>query len=116
MFDEIDDIRRTRKRYNHKMFQSGVPAFRQLEELEAGALAEGALPAKYKELMALAISISEKCYPCVEYHVSAALEHGATAAEIQETAAVALALCGGTAQWPARFAFKVLEELQTRDA
>jgi len=37
---------------------------------------------------------------------------GATKEEIQETAAVAIALGGGMAEWPARFVFKVLEELE----
>jgi hypothetical protein len=31
-----------------------------------------------------------------------------------ETAAVALALCGSSADWPVRFVFKVLEELEDR--
>lgn len=111
MFDEIEDIRQTRKRYNHKMFQSGVPAFRQLEDLEAKVFEDGALSRKQKELIALAVSVSAKCYPCIEYHTSAALAAGAAVPEIHETTAVALALGGGVSQWPARFVFKVLEDL-----
>jgi AhpD family alkylhydroperoxidase len=111
MFYEIDEIRDFRKRYNLKMFQSGLPAFRQLEELEAKVFEDGVLSRKQKELIALAVSIRDKCFPCIEYHVSAAVENGAAAAEIHETVAVAVALGGGTAQWPARFAFKVLEDV-----
>ncbi len=114
MFDEIDDIRQTRKRYNSKLFQSGIKTFRDFEELEGAALKDGALSQKHKELMALGISITQKCFPCVEYHITAALEHGATRKEILEAVALALALGGGTAMWPARFAFKVLEELQPK--
>jgi AhpD family alkylhydroperoxidase len=112
MFDEIEDIRQTRRRYNFKMFQSGIGTFREFEQMEGAVLRDGALSQKSKELMALAISITQKCLPCIEYHVSAALERGATREEILETVAVALALGGGVAMWPARFAFKVLEELQ----
>ncbi len=36
---------------------------------------------------------------------------GATIEEIQEATAVAIALGGGAAEWPARFVFKVLGEL-----
>lgn len=111
MFDDIQTIRQTRKRYNLQMFQSGISVFRDIQEAEGRALADGALAAKHKELIALGISIVGKCYPCVEYHVTAALEHGATAAEIQETAAVAVAVGGGLAEWPARFVFKVLDDL-----
>jgi alkylhydroperoxidase/carboxymuconolactone decarboxylase family protein YurZ len=61
MFDDISSLRRARKVYNAKMFHSAVATFRQLEDLEAGALADGALPQKYKELIALGISIAESC-------------------------------------------------------
>jgi alkylhydroperoxidase/carboxymuconolactone decarboxylase family protein YurZ len=37
---------------------------------------------------------------------------GASKQEIQEATAVAIALGGGLAEWPARFVFKVLEELE----
>ena len=62
MFDDVGSIRRARKLYNGKMFASGVSTFRDLEELEAKALADGALPQKYKELIGLAVSIGESCY------------------------------------------------------
>lgn len=112
MFDEISDIRQTRKRYNLKMFQSGVKMFRDFEEAEGAALQSGALEGKYKELVALGISIVEKCYPCVEYHVTAALKGGASRQQVIEVAAVAVALGGGVAQWPARFVFRVIEEFE----
>ncbi len=98
------------------MFQSGVATFRQLEEMEAGALRDGALPQKQKELIALGISIAQRCFPCCEYHVSAALAHGATREEVIEATAVAVALGGGIAHWPARFVFKVLEEAEAAGA
>jgi AhpD family alkylhydroperoxidase len=116
VFDDIKDIRETRKRYNHKMFGSGVPVFRAYEEAEAEALRSGALSGRYKELVALGISITEKCYPCVEYHVTAALKGGATRQEVIEATAVALVLGGGVAQWPARFVFRVLDEVERENA
>ena len=62
MFDEIDDIRKARKKYNQLMFRSGISTFREFEELEANALKDGALLRKHKELVALGISITQKCY------------------------------------------------------
>ena len=44
------------------MFASGVETFREIEDVEARALKDGALPQKYKELIGLAISIGESCY------------------------------------------------------
>jgi hypothetical protein len=62
MFPDIHEIRNTRKIYNGKMLQSGVKTFRELGEIEANALMDGALDSKYKELVALGISISNACY------------------------------------------------------
>ena len=62
MFDEIEQIRRTRKKYNLQMFRSGITTFRELEELEGNALRDGVLTQKHKELIALGISISQSCY------------------------------------------------------
>lgn len=62
MFDDAADLRAARKAYNAKMFASGLPTFRELEDLEAAALKDAALPQKYKELLGLAISIADSCY------------------------------------------------------
>lgn len=40
-----------------------------------------------------------------------AAELGATRKEISEATAVALALGGGITQWPARFVFKVMDDI-----
>ena len=113
LFDDIREIRKSRKEYNLKMFRSGVGTFEELEKVEENALREGALPKKYKELIGLGISICEKCYPCIEYHVTAAMEVGATRQEILEATAVALAMGGSVSEWPARFVFKVLDEAKS---
>lgn len=62
MFPDINEIRTTRKKYNGQMLKSGIPTFRRLGELEVEALKDGALPQKYKELIALGISIGNACY------------------------------------------------------
>jgi len=60
--DDLASLRRLRKKYNQAMFQSGVTAFRQLEDLEASVLRDGALSQRTKELIALGISIATGCY------------------------------------------------------
>jgi len=62
MFPDIDEIRKIRKKYNWQMIQSGVNTFREMGAVEADALKNGALDQKYKELIALGISISKACY------------------------------------------------------
>jgi hypothetical protein len=62
MFPDVKDIARIRKKYNWQMYQSGIQTFRAIGELEANALKNGALSQKYKELIALGISINNSCY------------------------------------------------------
>jgi alkylhydroperoxidase/carboxymuconolactone decarboxylase family protein YurZ len=62
MFEEVHQIRRARKKYNLHMFRSGVDSFRAFQELEADALEDGALAQKYKELIALGVSIARGCH------------------------------------------------------
>ena len=62
MFEDVEQIRKLRKRYNAEMVRSGIGAFRELGELEGNALHAGELGQKYKELIALGISVNEGCY------------------------------------------------------
>lgn len=64
---------------------------------DKAALAAGAVPAKYKELMALAVALTTQCPYCIEVHVKKAREAGVTDAELAETVLVAAALRAGAA-------------------
>jgi AhpD family alkylhydroperoxidase len=64
---------------------------------DAAALADGAVPKKYKELIALGVALTTQCGYCLEVHRKAALQAGASEAEIAETVFVAAALRAGAA-------------------
>lgn len=64
---------------------------------DQAALADGAIPKKYKELMALAVALTTQCPYCLEIHRQAALKAGATEEELAETTMVAAALRAGAA-------------------
>jgi AhpD family alkylhydroperoxidase len=66
-------------------------------ELHKAAVADGALPARIKELMALAIAVVKQCDGCIAYHAKAAARRGATSEEVAEALGVALLMDGGTA-------------------
>ena len=57
----------------------------------------GELSQKSKELIAVALSITQHCKFCISFHVKAALEQGATPGEILESAMVAGVQGGGPA-------------------
>jgi AhpD family alkylhydroperoxidase len=65
--------------------------------LHAAALGDGALSARTKELMALAISVSHRCDGCIAAHARGAARHGATEAEVAEAIGVAILMTGGPA-------------------
>lgn len=72
--------------------------------------AEGAVPAKYKELAGAVLSVALKCEGCLKYHVKMAIQHGATRAEIVEMLRVAL-IAGGSAGIPTmRAAYQVMDD------
>ena len=74
-----------------------------LQRLSSAAMADGALPARTKELIALAISITRECDGCIVAHARGAVRRGATAAEVAETIGVAISLNGGPGTvWGAR--------------
>jgi AhpD family alkylhydroperoxidase len=64
---------------------------------DRAALAEGAIPQKYKELMALAVAFTTQCPYCIELHTDKAREKGASQTEIAESVLVAAALRAGGA-------------------
>ena len=64
---------------------------------DKAAMAPGAIPGKYKELMALAVAFTTQCPYCIDIHANRAREASATDQEIAETVAVAAALRAGAA-------------------
>ncbi len=71
-----------------------VKAFFAFDKL---AMAAGAIPSKYKELMALAVAFTTQCPYCIEIHAKKAREASASEQEISEAVVVAAALRAGAA-------------------
>lgn len=59
------------------------------------ALAPKALDLKTKELIALAIGVATRCDDCIAFHAKAAVENGATEAEVTETLGMAVYMGAG---------------------
>jgi ribonuclease HI len=72
---------------------------------------EGAVPAKYKELMGLAVSAALRCDDCINYHVIQSYRLGATRAEQEDTLNVALVVGGSIVIPHLRRAYALLAEL-----
>ena len=72
-------------------------AMKAFEALDQAALADGAIPKKYKELMAVAVALTTQCPYCLEIHKDFAIKAGATEEELAEVTFVAAALRAGAA-------------------
>jgi AhpD family alkylhydroperoxidase len=67
-------------------------------ELKASAeRAGGAIPAKYRELISLAVALTTQCGYCLQVHARRARELGALRCEVAETVFIAAALRAGAA-------------------
>src|SRR3954463_14638756 len=64
---------------------------------DKAAVADGAIPTKYKELIAVAVALTTQCPYCIEMHNENARNAGATEAEMVEAGMVAAALRAGAA-------------------
>jgi AhpD family alkylhydroperoxidase len=63
--------------------------------LHVAAMAEGALSASAKELIALAIAITRECDGCIAAHARGAARRGATVQEVTDMIGVAISMNGG---------------------
>jgi AhpD family alkylhydroperoxidase len=72
-------------------------AWKAFQEFDAAALADGVIPAKYKELMAVAVAMTTQCPYCIEIHATKAKAAGCSEAELAEAVMVAAALRAGGA-------------------
>ena len=64
---------------------------------DQAAVADGAIPVKYKELIAVGVALTTQCPYCIDIHCGNAKRAGATDAELEEAAMVAAALRAGAA-------------------
>lgn len=80
-----------------KMEASAPEGMKAFWAFDKAAMAAGAIPVKYKELMALSVAFTTQCPYCIEIHSGRAREAGASDQEIAEAVVVAAALRAGAA-------------------
>ena len=76
----------------------------------AAVFTDGALDAKTKELIALAIAVAKQCDGCIASHARGVARRGATAEEVAEALGVAVLMNGGPGTVHAPRAFEAFQE------
>ena len=78
--------------------------------------ADGALPAKTKQLIAVAVAHVTQCPYCIKGHTRAAMRRGATPQELMEAIWVAAEMRAGGAYAHSAISLTTIEEEQQRSA
>jgi AhpD family alkylhydroperoxidase len=89
---------------------NATETFGAMQTFMAKAVADGALPAKTKELIAIAVAHATKCPYCIDHHVKTAKKLGVNEAEISEAILVSVALNAGAAFTHAGMAYDAFDE------
>ncbi len=77
---------------------------------------DGAIPRKYRELMAIAVACTTQCPYCMEAHAKGAKAAGATREEIVEASLIAAALRAGAGATHGTMALKFFDAAETPGA
>ncbi len=106
--DKIEKIISDRKKA-HQFYADNSSVYRSFVDMEQKTYRDGKLEKKYKELIAIGISVIINCESCLEWHIKQALDSGASKEQVIEAVEVGIEMGGGPATVSGRFAMKVLE-------
>jgi AhpD family alkylhydroperoxidase len=80
-----------------KLGELAPEAWKGFVAFDEAAFKDGAIPLKYKELMAVAVALTTQCPYCIEIHAKRAKKAGVTEQELAEATLIAAAMRAGAA-------------------
>jgi AhpD family alkylhydroperoxidase len=101
---------------NDKRRELAPEAYAAFREFNRKVFADGALPAKVKELIAVAVAHATQCPYCIRGHTASALAKGNTEQEVMEAIWVAAEMRAGAAYAHANLALDVMQSRKQQDA
>ena len=107
--DKLKELTATRKWAHARLIEQGSETYRAFVEMEAATFKDGALKKRYKELIAIGISVQINCESCMQWHIEQAAAAGASRDEVLEAVEVGIEMGGGPATVSARFALQVMD-------
>lgn len=112
MNKQVAEFNEYREKMNEVILGKKNKVIGRLFNLDTNTYAEGALPAKTKEMLGLVASMVLRCDDCIKYHLEKCHEQGTSTEEMYEIFAVAN-IVGGTIVIPhTRRAAEYWEALQ----
>ena len=96
---------------NMAALHKGVPGvMKGFGDMAKAAIADGALDAKTKELISLALAVAARCDACITFHASSAVRLGATRDEVMEAVGMAIFMGAGPAAMYAAQAVEAFDQ------
>ena len=71
---------------------------------------DGAIPRKFRELIAIAVAVTTQCPYCLDVHTKAAKENGVSEAELSEAVMIATALRAGAGATHGAMAMRMFKQ------
>ena len=96
--------------YSGEMRRSVPQVMQGFGALARAATAAGAVDQKTKELIALAIGVTQRCDGCIGFHAKALVELGASREEVAETLGMCVYMGGGPALMYAADALRAFDQ------
>jgi AhpD family alkylhydroperoxidase len=109
LMDRLKEITEKRRAAHERLLELDSRVYKAFLEMERATYADGALPRKQKELVAIGISVVTNCESCMQWHIEQAAKAGASFREVLEVVEVAIEMGGGPATVSARFALEVMD-------
>ena len=111
---DIEEFQSQREKLQALMMEKSDKTMKRFLNLDAQAYADGALPAKDKELLGLVASLVLRCEDCINYHLVQCHKLGLKEDELVEAMSVGL-IVGGSITIPhIRRALKSWDELENK--
>jgi len=111
MKDALRSLTLERKKAHKRLLDMDSPVYKAFLDMERAAYADGALPKRVKELIAVGVSVVIDCRSCMQWHIEQAAQAGADARQVLEAVEVGIEMGGGPATVSARFALAVMEDV-----
>ncbi|MBX9711503.1 MAG: carboxymuconolactone decarboxylase family protein [Xanthobacteraceae bacterium] len=102
--------------FSRELAKLAPDAMKGFYALAKGASAEGRLDKRTKELIALAIGVTQRCDGCIGFHVKALHDLGASRAEVAEVLAMCVYMGGGPALMYAADALRAYDQFSVQPA
>lgn len=96
--------------YTAELRKAEPEAMTGFHQLARAASAGDAIDKKTKELIAMAIGVTQRCDGCIGFHAKALVDLGATRAELTDTLAMCIYMGGGPALMYAADALRAYDQ------